>query len=288
MDQQGQGPASHLQLGVRRPPSTFRRTIRVDATGSRTEPLTYELPEEGSYYATLSVVEGERERLLYRSRGFWFPLAPNRKTLERLSLRLGEIRADLARLPEGARSALEGEGDLISRGLDDCRRGPRAGLDVAAVGRAGRPALRDRGADRPVPAPRAEHLAARRGFEPVAVRPQRRLLPGEAAARRGPARAPPGRGRARRGAERAGVVPGRPSSLRGGAARRPGGSDRPRGPRAGDHPARVDRDLSRGVREDRLGLGLRDRPARVVARSARPAARAVLGAGPACRASRCG
>ena len=121
VDQQGQGPASHLQLGVRRPPSTFRRKISLDSTGSRTELLAYELPEEGSYYATLSILEGEPERLLYRSRGFWFPLAPNRKTLERLSLRLGEVRADLARLPKGARAALEGEGDLISRDLGDCR-----------------------------------------------------------------------------------------------------------------------------------------------------------------------
>lgn len=122
VDQQGQGPASHLQLSVRRPPSTVRRKIRLDAAGSRTERLAYDLPEEGSYYATLSVVEEGTGNLLYRSRGFWFALAPNRKTLERLSLRLGEVRADLVRLPKGARSALEGESDLLSRGLDDCRK----------------------------------------------------------------------------------------------------------------------------------------------------------------------
>jgi Glycoside hydrolase 123, catalytic domain/Glycoside hydrolase 123 N-terminal domain len=121
VDQEGQGPASHLQLSVRRPPSTFRRTIRLDAPGSRTESLAYELPEEGSYYATLGVEDVEGGRLLHRSRGFWFQLAPNRKTIERLSLRLGEVRADLARLPAGARSALRGERDRISAELDGCR-----------------------------------------------------------------------------------------------------------------------------------------------------------------------
>jgi hypothetical protein len=85
------------------------------------EPLAYELREEGSYYATLSVVEEESGRLLYRSRGFWFQLAPHRKRLEQLSLRLGEVRADLGRLPKGARSALEGEAGLIARELADCR-----------------------------------------------------------------------------------------------------------------------------------------------------------------------
>jgi hypothetical protein len=120
VDQRGQGPASRLQLSVRRPPSRFQRTIRLDA--DRVEPLSYELPEEGSYYATLSVTEAQNGRLAYRSRGFWFSLAPNQETLERLSLRLGEIQADLARLPAGARSVLEGEGDEISAGLDRCRR----------------------------------------------------------------------------------------------------------------------------------------------------------------------
>jgi hypothetical protein len=122
VDQEGQGPASRLQLAVRRPPSTFRRTIRLDAAGSRTESLAYQLPEEGSYYATLSVTDADSGRLEYRSRGFWFPLAPNRKTIEKLSLRLGQTRADLVPLPAGARSTLESESAAIARELDECRR----------------------------------------------------------------------------------------------------------------------------------------------------------------------
>jgi hypothetical protein len=99
----------------------FQQKVSLASAESRTESLAYQLPGEGSYYATLSIREQESGQTLYRSRGFWFQLAPNRDRLERLVLRLGEVRADLAQFPASIRSAFQPDGNRLETQITQCR-----------------------------------------------------------------------------------------------------------------------------------------------------------------------
>jgi hypothetical protein len=121
VNQQGQGPASNLELAVRRPPLKFQHRINLVPPDSMATDLAYRLPQEGSYYATLSVRDQGSGELLYRSRGYWFKLSPNRDWLERLVLRLGETRSELDRYPANLRTTLQAEGDRLEARLTELR-----------------------------------------------------------------------------------------------------------------------------------------------------------------------
>ena len=99
IDQYGQGTASNLELLVRKAPQNFCRDITLQAGKVEKIPITYLLAEEGSYYATLSIFNSTDGALLYRSRGFWFTLHPNRSLVENLVERLGQARASLIWYP---------------------------------------------------------------------------------------------------------------------------------------------------------------------------------------------
>ncbi len=120
VNQQGQGPSSNLELAIRRPPLRFQRRISLVPVRFANENLTYQLPEEGSYYATLSVRAVGTDELLYRSRGFWFTLSPNRSWLDRLKLRLGEMRAAVVQLPASLLPVLQTEVNRLESRLADC------------------------------------------------------------------------------------------------------------------------------------------------------------------------
>jgi len=83
INQKGQGSNTQFILPMTKAPLHFKTTITIQPGTEISETLNYDLPEEGSYYATATCLSEEGEILL-RNRGFWFELTPNRSRIQEL------------------------------------------------------------------------------------------------------------------------------------------------------------------------------------------------------------
>ena len=96
INQTGQGASSDMELLLRHEPLRFTYQLTIPP-GIFQKDLLFELPTEGSYYATSTCVSGKGEVLL-RNRGFWFNLESNSERLDHISMKLGEAVAAYRRV----------------------------------------------------------------------------------------------------------------------------------------------------------------------------------------------
>lgn len=71
INQKGQGSNTQFILPMTKAPLYFKTTITIPPGSEIVESLNYDLPEEGSYYATATCYS-EDGGVLLRNRGFWF------------------------------------------------------------------------------------------------------------------------------------------------------------------------------------------------------------------------
>jgi hypothetical protein len=109
INQKGQGSNTQFILPMTKAPLHFKTTITVQPGAEILETLDYDLPEEGSYYATATCYSMEGE-ILMRNRGYWFELSPNRSSVQKLIAYVSEGIATSQY--QSAKGAL----DLASRG----------------------------------------------------------------------------------------------------------------------------------------------------------------------------
>jgi hypothetical protein len=112
INQAGQGPSSDLQLKVSSEPLIYKSDYSVPAGNSIDEKVSYNLPSEGSYYASLTV-KSKNGTIIRRSVDYWFTIEPNRKKLLILKERIGESIASMARLSNPLAMSFKTEADSI-------------------------------------------------------------------------------------------------------------------------------------------------------------------------------
>ena len=112
INQQGQGPSSEFQLKISSAPLYFRSDLSIPAGEQIEGEIPYDLPEEGSYYATLAV-KSENGTIIRRSAGYWFSIETNKKNLARLKEKIGESIGAMTRLSNPLADKLKAEAESI-------------------------------------------------------------------------------------------------------------------------------------------------------------------------------
>jgi hypothetical protein len=97
INQAGQGPSSDLQLKSGTEPLYFKTSYIIPAGKAINEKILFELPHEGSYYAS-ATVKSKEGTIIRRSVDYWFTIEPNRQKLRALKERVGESIASMTRL----------------------------------------------------------------------------------------------------------------------------------------------------------------------------------------------
>ncbi|MBK8881977.1 MAG: DUF4091 domain-containing protein [Bacteroidales bacterium] len=116
INQSGQGPSSDLQLKINSEPLSYKFDYTVPPAGSINEKVTYDLPSEGSYYASV-IVRSKDGTIIRRSVDYWFTIEPNRQKLTDLKNRIGESIAAVARLSNPLAISFRTEADSILASL---------------------------------------------------------------------------------------------------------------------------------------------------------------------------
>jgi len=112
INQTGQGPSSDLQLKSGTVPLVYKTNFTIPAGGSISKQIPYELPGEGSYYAS-ATVKSKDGILIRRTVDYWFTIEPNRKKLLLLKERIGESIASMTRLSNPIANNLKIEAEKI-------------------------------------------------------------------------------------------------------------------------------------------------------------------------------
>jgi hypothetical protein len=112
INQAGQGPSSDLQIRLGSEPLYFKTSYSIPAGGIINEKIPFELPVEGSYYAS-ATVKSNNGTITRRSKDFWFTIEPNRKKLTVLKERIGESIALMTRLSNPVAGKLKVEAGRI-------------------------------------------------------------------------------------------------------------------------------------------------------------------------------
>lgn len=116
INQEGQGPSSELQLYVSKEPLRFTYSYSIPAGGTLNEKVQYELPDEGSYYAT-AAIKSKDGTLIRRNSDFWFTIEPNRKKIKALKMTLGESLATMTRVSNPVADRLRNEAGAVEQDL---------------------------------------------------------------------------------------------------------------------------------------------------------------------------
>ncbi|MBS0000100.1 MAG: DUF4091 domain-containing protein, partial [Cyclobacteriaceae bacterium] len=116
INQTGQGASSDMELLLRGEPLRFNYRIPVPP-GNHQKELSFNLPAEGSYYAT-STCRDEAGEVLLRNRGFWFVLEPNSEKIDHIRLKLGETTAAFAGKHTEITENLKREAEVLSEDLE--------------------------------------------------------------------------------------------------------------------------------------------------------------------------
>jgi hypothetical protein len=117
INQLGQGPSSEMELLLREKPLRYSYRHVVEP-GNFQKEMNYDLPSEGSYYAT-ATCRDEAGNVLFRKRGFWFTLEPNAELLEQVRLKLGRATATFTREATEVSGELETEGASLFKNLEE-------------------------------------------------------------------------------------------------------------------------------------------------------------------------
>ena len=109
INQAGQGPSSDLQLHLAKEPLTFKHNYTIAPGVTLKEKISYELPFEGSYYAS-ATIKSKEGTIMRRSVDFWFTIEPDRQKLKSIKERLGESLASMKRVSNPVAGRLRSEG----------------------------------------------------------------------------------------------------------------------------------------------------------------------------------
>ena len=113
VNQIGQGHSSDMELSLTGKPLHYSYHYTIPANSTLRENLLFDLPSEGSYYATATCKRTKGE-LLLRNRGFWFTLTPNQEHLQKLKEKLGEASAAMNRQSGTDIVSLQDHGNLLA------------------------------------------------------------------------------------------------------------------------------------------------------------------------------
>ncbi|HNR40606.1 MAG TPA: DUF6067 family protein [Bacteroidales bacterium] len=97
INQTGQGASSEMQLVISSEPLIYNYEYSLPARQSVEQKLQFDLPYEGSYFASASVLSAQGS-IIRRGVDFWFTIEPNRQKLNSLKGLIGESIASLTRL----------------------------------------------------------------------------------------------------------------------------------------------------------------------------------------------
>ncbi len=112
INQTGQGASSDLQIVINSEPLVYRYKFSIPPGGSIDEKLQYDLPREGSYFASASVLSSTGN-VIRRGVDYWFTIEPNRKKLAQLKGLIGEAIASMTRIPGSAANSMKQEADRL-------------------------------------------------------------------------------------------------------------------------------------------------------------------------------
>lgn len=118
INQSGQGPSSELMIRHSSDPLRYTADFKVPGNGSVNEDISYTLPYEGSYYASL-IVKSADGGIIRRSVDYWFTVEPNREKLKLLIARTGESIASMARISYGVADKYKAEAEMILSNLKE-------------------------------------------------------------------------------------------------------------------------------------------------------------------------
>jgi hypothetical protein len=118
INQVGQGPSSNLQITTNREPLSYKRKYTIPAGATIRENIEYELPLEGSYYAS-ATVKSMDGTLIYRSVDYWFTIEPNRQKLNVLKQSVGEAMAPMKRLSNPVAKKVRSEGEELFKSIEE-------------------------------------------------------------------------------------------------------------------------------------------------------------------------
>jgi hypothetical protein len=115
VNQRGQGASSDLQLLMNTEPLDYKFSFTVPAGGTINQKAEYDLPDEGSYYASVTV-RARNGQLIRRSVDYWFTIESNRERLRALRARIGESIASMTRISNPVADNLKNEAeDLLNK-----------------------------------------------------------------------------------------------------------------------------------------------------------------------------
>jgi hypothetical protein len=112
INQAGQGPSSDLQVKISSEPIKYLSDFSIPAGGKIDESIPFNLPFEGSYYASFCVKTKDRT-IIRRTVDYWFTIEPNRKKLRSLKESIGESIASMIRISNPVANDLKTEADMI-------------------------------------------------------------------------------------------------------------------------------------------------------------------------------
>ena len=97
INQSGQSASSDIQLKFYTNPLYFKTSFTIPPGGVINKNILFELPVEGSYYASVSLRSGN-DSIIHQGHDFWFSIDPNRQKIQVLKERIGESIALMNRL----------------------------------------------------------------------------------------------------------------------------------------------------------------------------------------------
>ncbi len=112
INQSGQGPSSDLQVRISSEPLLFRYDYSIPAGGTINKKLPFDLPSEGSYFASVSI-KSKDGSIIRRSVDYWFTIEPDKKKIKELKEKIGESIAAMTRLSGPAVDNLKAEADRL-------------------------------------------------------------------------------------------------------------------------------------------------------------------------------
>jgi hypothetical protein len=118
INQAGQGPSSDVQITTSREALSYKTKYTIPAGATIKEKIAFELPLEGSYYAS-ATVKSRDGTLIYRSVDYWFTIEPNRQKLRALKEKAGEAIAPMTRLSNPVAHKLQSEGEQLLSSIQE-------------------------------------------------------------------------------------------------------------------------------------------------------------------------
>lgn len=118
INQAGQGPSSELMISQTAGPLKYFADFKIPGNGKIKENIIYNLPYEGSYYASVSFKSSDGS-LVRRSVDYWFTIDPVREKLKHLIAGTGESVAAMARVSNPVADKYKAEAEMMMASLNE-------------------------------------------------------------------------------------------------------------------------------------------------------------------------